>query len=58
MCGFFKKFQNTNEPACKGFIAQYCKGEMQSQCKRKEYRKKNGTPPVDEMMPNGMFIKS
>ncbi|MBN1555798.1 MAG: hypothetical protein JXA11_13725 [Phycisphaerae bacterium] len=56
-CGFFKKFGSTKELACKGFISQYCKGPMQGQCKRKEYRRKNGTPPADNMMPSGAIMK-
>lgn len=56
MCGFFKKFQDTKELACKGFIAQYCKGDKMDLCERKKYRKEHGVPPDDNMMPNGMVI--
>ena len=55
-CGFFKKYQETKDLACKGFLRMYCRGEKMSQCKRREYRDKNGTPPPDEMMPNGQII--
>lgn len=55
-CGFFKKYQNSRELACKGFILQYCKGPKMSECKRMEYRTKNGVPPADDMMPNGQMI--
>ncbi|HBF88699.1 MAG TPA: hypothetical protein DDX39_08665 [Bacteroidales bacterium] len=57
-CGFFKKYQSSKELVCKGFISMYCKGGKQSECKRMEYRKKNGVPPVDDMMPSGQFISS
>lgn len=55
-CGFFKKYQATKDLACKGFIAQYCRGPKMDQCKRKEYRAKNGVPPADDMMPSGQMI--
>jgi hypothetical protein len=55
-CGFFKKYQAAKDLACKGFIRMYCNGDLMSQCKRKEYRKINGTPPSDDMMPNGKMI--
>ena len=52
-CGYFRKYQNTKEVLCQGFIRQYCKGPLQVECKRMEYRKQHGTPPPDEMMPSG-----
>jgi hypothetical protein len=57
-CGFFKKYESTKELACKGFINQYCKGPKQSECKRLEYRKKNGVPPSEDMMPSGHMMKA
>lgn len=56
-CGFFKKYEQNRILACKGFVSMYCKGEMQKECKRKEYRQKNGCPPDDNMMPNGSIMK-
>lgn len=55
-CGFFKKYQTTKDLACKGFIELYCRGPKQSECKRMEFRKQNGVPPVDDMMPTGQII--
>ncbi len=55
-CGFIKKYDATNSLACKGFIAQYCKGEKMEQCKRKLYKKEQGKAPSDDMMPNGQMI--
>ena len=52
-CGFFRKYQESKELACKGFIRQYCQGEKMAQCERKKYRAEHGTPPPDDMMPNG-----
>ncbi|GAB6094802.1 hypothetical protein JCM14469_10540 [Desulfatiferula olefinivorans] len=56
-CGFFRKYMNSHEAACKGLIAMYCRGPKQAGCKRKEYRTKHGKPPVDEMLPNGAMFK-
>jgi hypothetical protein len=57
-CGFFKKYQLSKDLACKGFIAMYCKGPKMNDCKRLEYRKKNGKPPIDDMMPSGHILSS
>ena len=57
-CGFFKKYQETKDLACKGFISLYCKGPNMNQCKRKEYREKYGQPPADEMMPSGGMLST
>jgi hypothetical protein len=56
-CGFFKKFSDSFEAACRGLINQYCRGPKQTQCKRKEYRAKNGTAPPDDMLPAGHMFK-
>ena len=53
MCGFFKKYGEVKDLACRGFINQYCKGDKMNECKRKEYSKKHGQAPSDEMMPTG-----
>ena len=55
-CGFFKKYQDAKELACKGFVALYCKGENMGKCARKQYRKEHGQPPSDDMMPTGVMI--
>lgn len=53
ICGYFIKYQDSKEAACKGFIQKYCKGPYQNKCKRKEYRILHGEPPIDDMMPSG-----
>lgn len=58
MCGFFNKYCNTKDLACRGFIFQYCKGDKMNECKRLQYRKHHGQPPSDDMMPTGQMIKS
>jgi hypothetical protein len=55
-CGFFKKYDTIKNLACKGFILQYCKGPQMNDCLRKKYRQEHGTPPSDDMMPNGQMI--
>lgn len=55
-CGLFKKYQETKELACRGFISKYCQGPKQNECERKKYRQEQGTPPSDDMMPNGKII--
>jgi hypothetical protein len=56
-CGFFLNYTDSHQAACKGLISQYCKGTKQDQCKRKEYRLKNGSPPPDDMLPLGSLFK-
>jgi len=55
-CGFFKKYAESKDLACRGFIRQYCRGDGQASCKRKEYRQKHGSPPSDDMMPSGQLM--
>jgi hypothetical protein len=55
-CGFFKKYQGTIDLACRGFIRMYCKGDKMNECKRMEYRKQHGAPPIDDMMPTGQIM--
>ena len=57
-CGFVKKYGETKSLAVKGFVNLYCKGEKQTECKRKEYKQKTGQAPLDEMMPSGGMMKS
>ncbi len=52
-CGFFQKYQDTLDLACRGFIKTYCKGASMDECKRKEYRMEHGKPPADDMLPSG-----
>lgn len=52
-CGFFGKYKETSDVACRGFIALYCKGPKLNECKRKEHRALHGQPPADNMLPNG-----
>ena len=55
-CGFFNKYQDTQNMACRGFIKSYCKGAKMDECERKKYRQAHGVSPDDDMMPSGQFI--
>ena len=55
-CGFFKKYMDSREAACRGFISLYCRGSKMTECKRKEFRKAHGAPPPDNMLPNGQSL--
>lgn len=55
-CGFFQKYQNAHDLACRGFIKTYCNGEQMDACKRKLFRLENGTPPADDMLPSGQMM--
>ena len=55
-CGFFSKYGEIKDLACRGFVNQYCKGDKMDQCKRKEYSRKHGESPSDDMMPTGHNI--
>lgn len=55
-CGFFRKYQEAQDMACRGFIKSFCKGAKMNECERKKYRLLNGLAPDDDMMPNGMMI--
>lgn len=58
-CGFMKKYTGTKNLACQGFMALFCRGAKQSECMRKQYKAAHGgTPPSDDMMPNGMMISA
>lgn len=56
VCGFFKKYRETKELACRGFIRAYCQGEKQHQCKRLFYKKEHGKPAPDDMLPSGQMM--
>ena len=56
-CGYFKKYKDSKELACRGFIHLYCRGAKMSQCKRKMYRIEHGEPPPDDMLPTGSIVR-
>lgn len=57
-CGFFKKYQATNDLACQDFIAKYCRGPQMARCGRKVYRDRHGMAPPDDMLPSGRMLGS
>jgi hypothetical protein len=52
-CSFFQKYQGTKKLACQGLMTKYCKGSLQTDCKRKEFKRAKGMAPSADMMPNG-----
>jgi hypothetical protein len=55
-CGFFKKHQKSLEMECRGFLKTYCHGPGMNECKRKVFRRENGHPPHDDMLPSGQMM--
>jgi len=55
-CGFFDKYSNSLNMACKGFLKSFCHGPQMDDCKRKAYRKANGKAPHDDMLPTGQTM--
>jgi len=55
-CPFFQKFGPDLQDTCKALIGIYCRGPMQGQCKRLDFRIVNGYRPPDDMMPNGDWL--
>jgi len=58
ICGFFKKYSNTDKVTCLGSVKTYCRGPRQGACEREVYRKTHNATPPDEMMPHGAMIAS
>ena len=52
----FQEYGEVKDLACRGFINQYCLGDKMNECKRKEYSKKHGQAPSDDMMPTGQTM--
>lgn len=55
-CGFFRKYQDSLDLACRGFIKSYCKGAKMDDCSRKIFRVEHGAPPQDDMLPSGQLM--
>ena len=57
-CGFFLNFKGNTEVTKQNWIQVFCESKEKSEnCKRKQFRKENGHPPVDNMTPTGKLIK-
>lgn len=57
-CGFFRKYEGTNNLACRGLIRTYCGGPKRNDCQRKTYKQQRGAAPSDDMLPNGSMMAS
>lgn len=55
-CGFFRKYKDSQDLACRGFMNMYCRGAKQGDCVRMKYRKEHGCPPDDDMLPSGQTM--
>jgi hypothetical protein len=55
-CGFFLKYQDTLDLACRGFMSAYCRGSKMNECVRKAYRADRGCAPEDDMLPSGQMM--
>jgi hypothetical protein len=56
-CGFFRSFKANTEVTKNGWVHMYCESKLKSDnCKRKQFRKENGQPPVDNMAPTGKML--
>ena len=56
-CGFFINFEFNSEVIQNGWIRHYCECEEKSEsCLRKQYKKKEGKIPPDNMTPTGKII--
>ena len=55
-CGFFLKYQDTLDLACRGFVRTFCKGPKQLECSRRQYRNQHGCAPDDDMLPTGQTM--
>jgi hypothetical protein len=56
-CAFFKKYAKAHMAACKGLIAEYCRGNRQDDCKRKHYLIKHKEKPPENMLPGGTILR-
>lgn len=56
-CGFYegKGFELSQEQF-DWYVRTYCKGELQSCCKRKKWIYQFGTDPPDELCPDGRSV--
>lgn len=56
-CGFLKKYRDSYKKTCATLIEEYCNNREKSEtCARKKIFKETGTPPEDDLMPNGDFV--
>jgi hypothetical protein len=55
-CGFMRQYHHKLRELTHFYRIIYCTGMKMCECKRMEYQELHGTPPSDEMMPNGMVV--
>jgi hypothetical protein len=58
-CGFFNTFKGNPQVVKEGWIRLYCSSLAKSEeCVRKKIRYETGSPPADNMAPNGMIVET
>ena len=55
-CGFMRQYSGKLRELAHFYGMVYCDGMKRGECKRLYFQDRNGTPPRDEMMPNGMMV--
>jgi len=58
LCGFIKKHGKSKNLAAQQLVQEYCTGQRQDECKRKEYMVEHGKVPSDDMLPSGQTAAS
>ncbi|MBN2742994.1 hypothetical protein LX69_02170 [Breznakibacter xylanolyticus] len=53
VCKFYNKYKNALDANCRIYIAKYCHGCGELNCKRLEFRISNGYSAVDNYTPEG-----
>lgn len=52
-CRFYNRFKSSFDSNCRIYVAKYCLGCGEQNCKRLEYRKSNGESAIDIYTPEG-----
>jgi hypothetical protein len=57
VCGFFNNFKGNSETINQGWIKLFCENLANSEfCERKQFNRRAGCPPVDNMAPTGKLL--
>lgn len=58
-CSFFAEFHdNSIRRQYQLFVKSYCRGTLQSTCRRLLYERSHGATPPDNLCPNGFLYRS
>ena len=56
-CAFSRRYEQSHNRLCRGFIDCYCRGPLQQRCARKGHMLQRGAQPDVRMMPSGEMIE-